>query len=330
MTNHLRLSTEIQTIVSLVADVTDEKALALRLEELLNNYDIERKETEKIADDVREKAAMFIHAKQLEGLSDSTLYSYEIILERFIKYWQRPLASVTTPDLRAFIAETCAELRKSTQGNYVTILRTFFAWCHQEELIMRNPAARLTTPKTEKRMRKALTVTELEAIREACINDRERALIETFYSTGCRISEIVNANLSDIDWQAQTIRVIGKGDKERKVFISDKARYYLERYLEGRTDDCDALFTTIRRPFRRAQKGTLADIVEDVWRRSGVKTKVHPHIFRHTFATLSMDAGIELADLQHLLGHDNPSTTLTYAKVSETRKRTAFQRYHVQ
>lgn len=330
MNGNLRLATEIQTILSTVADVTDEKALAIRLEELLNNYEIARRTDEEMSDDVREKAYIFINAKRLEGLADVTLYGYEHFLERFVSYWKKPLASVTTADLRSFIAQNSGHLRKSTQGNHITMLRTFFEWCHKEELILRNPAARLTIPKTEKRMRKALTVTELEAIREACITDRERAVIETFYSTGCRISELMNANISDIDWHTQTIRVIGKGDKERKVFLSDKARYYLERYLNGRNDDCDALFTTIRKPYRRALKNTLSDIIHAVWKRSGVTTKVHPHIFRHTFATLSMDAGIELADLQHLLGHDNPSTTLTYAKVSEARKRNAFQRYHVQ
>ncbi len=124
--------------------------------------------------------------------------------------------------------------------------------------------------------------------------------------------------------------VFGKGSKERKVFLSFKALYHLKRYLKSRTDDCEALFVTERRPFRRLTNRGIQFQIDKVEHIAQVSKPLTPHVMRHTFATLAMDAGIELADLQHLLGHENPATTLRYAPVSEERKRDAFKKYHVQ
>jgi integrase/recombinase XerD len=166
-------------------------------------------------------------------------------------------------------------------------------------------------------------------VRESCQTLRQRALLEVFYSTGCRLSEIANMQLDDINLQSMSARVIGKGNKERIVYFSVKALHHLNKYLNSRSDDCDAVFITERRPYRPMGNRAIQREVDAIEKASKINKNLHPHVMRHTFATLSMDAGIELADLQHLMGHSDPATTLVYASVSEERKQQAFKKYHV-
>src|SRR5690606_18435660 len=208
-------------------------------------------------------------------------------------------------------------------------IKTFFGWLVKEELLLRDPSAKINAPKKPKRLPKALSVEELEMVRESCETLRERALIETMYSTGCRLSEIANMKKSDINYQEMSMRVIGKGDKERIVYLSVKALHHLRKYLVSRGDDCEYLFVTIRRPFRKMTGRTIERIVDKIEERAKLDKKLTPHTFRHTKASLMMENGAELADVQHILGHENPSTTLVYAHVSEERKKQADKRFHV-
>jgi integrase/recombinase XerD len=141
----------------------------------------------------------------------------------------------------------------------------------------------------------------------------------------------INANmrLDDINLQSRSARVIGKGNKERIVYFSPKALHHLHKYLNNRSDDCEAVFVTERRPYRPMGIRAIQREVDAIEKASKITKNLHPHVMRHTFATLSMDAGIELADLQHLMGHSDPATTLVYASVSEERKQQAFKKYHV-
>lgn len=135
---------------------------------------------------------------------------------------------------------------------------------------------------------------------------------------------------ADINMQSMSMKVIGKGNKERVVYLSFKALYHLNKYLNNRTDDCDSLFITLRKPYRAVGNRAIQREIDKIESRVSISKKLTPHVMRHTFAQLSMDAGIELADLQHLMGHSNPGTTLIYSNVSEERKQQAFKKYHVQ
>lgn len=200
----------------------------------------------------------------------------------------------------------------------------------REEIMLRDPTAKIPTPKKEQRLPKALTIEELEIVRESCETLRQRALIEVFYSTGCRLSELSQLNRDSINVQTLSAKVVGKGNKERVVYFSFKAMHHLRKYLKSREDECEALFVTERRPIRRMTNRGIQFEVDKIEQKANIQKKLTPHTMRHTFATLSMDAGIELTDLQHLMGHSNPSTTLIYANVSEERKQSAFKKYHVQ
>lgn len=167
-------------------------------------------------------------------------------------------------------------------------------------------------------------------IRENCKTLRERALVEVLYATGGRLSEIQQLNRQDIDWQGRSAKVIGKGNKEREVYFSPRALYHLRKYLNSRQDEHPALFITQRRPFRRLSRRGIQREIKIIAERAGIKKNVHPHVYRHTFATLTLNNGADLVAVQSLLGHANPGTTQVYAQLTDQRRREQYQRYLVQ
>lgn len=329
MQDTARLVNDINVIVSTLCPEVDGMRLSIRLEELMSNYEIHRKTMVAIEKDISEKVELFISSKRLEGLSETTLKDYRIELRIFEKYFQKAIVQITTSDIRQFLAQN-TQLKMSTLDKKLSVLKTFFGWLVKEEILLRDPSAKINPPKKEKRLPKGLSIKELETIREACETRRERALIEVFYSTGCRLSELANMKKKDINYQSMSMRVIGKGNKERIVYLSDKGIYHLQKYLDTRTDDCEFLFITLRKPYRGVGNRAIQREIDKIESRVSLSKKLHPHVMRHTFATLSMEAGIELADLQHLMGHSNPGTTLIYSNVSEERKHQAFKKFHVQ
>lgn len=279
--------------------------------------------------DLPEKVALYLASKKIEGLSKNTLKEYKIELSLFARYCKKPTALISAADIRGFLA-SFESAKMSTLGQKLSVLKSFFGWMVKEEILLRDPTAKVNPPKKPKRLPKGLTIEELETVRESCKTLRQRALLEVMYSTGCRLSEMVGMNRNDINIQSMNLKVIGKGNKERVVYLSFKALFHLKKYLKSRTDDCEALFVTERQPYRRMGNRAIQRDIDKIEHTAKISKKLTPHIMRHTFATLSMDAGIELADLQHLLGHSNPGTTLIYANVSEERKQQAFKKYHVQ
>jgi site-specific recombinase XerD len=302
--------------------------LPIRLEEVLSNYGIQRKSDLQMEQDIPEKIELYLSAKKIEGLSKKTLKGYRSELNLFHVHCQKPAAQVMTHDIRGYLSSK-NEAKMSTIGQKLSVLKSFFGWMVKEEILLRDPTGKVKLPKTPKRLPKGLSIEELEMVRESCSTLRQRALIEVFYSTGCRLSEIAQMNKQDINLQTMSMRVIGKGNKERIVYLSIKALHHLKKYLKIRKDDCEALFVTEKRPYRRLSHRAIQQEIDVIEKISKISKKLHPHVMRHTFANLSMDAGIDLADLQHLMGHSDPATTLVYASVSEERKQQAFKKFHV-
>ena len=313
----------------MASDEFDEVKLSLYLDDLLSNYNIGSKDDNLYDDDNEDYLMMYLNAIKLENYSETTIINYQYELRRFMRFTEKSMLKVNTADVRQYLAAS-GHLKSGTIATKLTIISAFYAWLIREEIILKNPTAKIKSPKVPKRLREGLTIEELETVRESCETLRQRALIEVFYSTACRLSEIRALNVSDINWQDMSAIVYGKGSKERKVFFSFKAFYHLKAYLKSRRDDCEALFATERQPYRRLTNRGIQFQIDKVEQSAEVSKPLTPHIMRHTFATLSMDSGIELADLQHLLGHEDPATTLRYAPVSEERKRQAFKKFHVQ
>ena len=320
---------ELELIAATLVPNADTAKLKLRFEEVANNYHIEKRTIDALENDFSEKVEFYLNAIKLEGYSQQTIYGNKIELLSFSKFINKPVVQVNTSDVRKYLSSN-PKWANSTVAKKLSTLKSFYKWMVNEEMIIHDPTAKIRTVKQEKRLPKAMSVTELEMVREACITLRERAIIETFYSTGCRISELAGIKNTDVDWQNGSLSVIGKGNKERIVYLNPKAIYHLKKYIdecEYEENDSEYLFSTTRRPHRKMSNVAIRNIVEDVAGRVETSKKVTPHVFRHTFATLAMDNGIELGDLQQLLGHSNPSTTLRYATVSEERKHNAHKRF---
>lgn len=324
-----RLMIDVVSIISTIAPEADMVKMTMRLEEAISNYEIHRKTLVELEEDLPEKIQMYLSAKKLEGLADKTLADYKLELRLFAGECKLPVSQITTVTIRSYLG-SIQEVMASTLGKKLSVLKSFFSWLVEEEFLLRDPTKKIKTPKTPKRLPKGLSVEELEIVRESCESLRERALLEIFYSTGCRLSEVANMDIEHLNTQGMNLKVIGKGDKERVVYLSYKAMYHLKRYLKLRNDDCQALFVTERRPNRRLKNATIQQIIDKIEQRSGIKTSLHPHTFRHTFATSLMDSGADLADIQQLLGHSSPATSMVYANVSEERKQQAHKKYHVQ
>ncbi len=166
-------------------------------------------------------------------------------------------------------------------------------------------------------------------LRESCKTNRQRAFLEILYATGCRLSEVHALNKLDINYRTASCRVIGKGNKEREVYFSPKAMYHLRKYLMNRTDDSEALMVTERKPYRRLSQRGIQREIGIIAKQAGLDKKISPHTMRHTFATLTLNNGADIAAVQALLGHEDPATTQIYAQLTEEKKRDAHKKYLV-
>ncbi|KAB2335095.1 site-specific tyrosine recombinase/integron integrase [Bacillus mesophilum] len=322
-----RLSNDlISTICTIEPDI-DLTRLSLRIEEVLANFHIERRSQKELENDLREKIELYLDARKIEGLSQLTLEGYKTELNLFANFTDKAVSHVTTVDIRKYLAYD-SSLMLSTTDRKLSVLKSFFGWLVKEEILLKDPTLKINPPKKPKRLPKALSLEELEIVRDSCRSLRERALIEVMYSTACRLSEIANMRRSDISIQNMSLKVIGKGDKERTVYLSFISLHHLKKYLNSRTDDCGSLFATERRPIRKISTRYIQEIIDNIEKRANLNKKITPHVFRHTFATLAMERGADLADVQHLLGHEDPATTMIYAHVSEERKKQAHKRFH--
>ena len=291
---------------------------------IINYYDIQIKDCDE-GKDLNSKIWTFISAKKIEGLSRKTLKGYNLQLHKFASTVQKKVEDITTADIRIYLGESL-ELKASTIGTKLSTLKSFFSWLTGEGIIPKDPTQQIKQPKKEKRLPKALLFEELEIIRESCETLRQRALTEVFYSTGCRLSELIDMDITDIDKANKQARVIGKGNKERTVFFTWKALRYIDMYLKSRTDDCPALFVTSRKPYRRLGERAIQKEVEKIAAKANLDKEVHPHIFRHTLATHLLENGADLVTVQQILGHENPATTQIYATLTEQHKQQTFRK----
>ena len=225
-------------------------------------------------------------------------------------------------DVRGYLKylDSC-NLKNSTISRRISTLRTFYNYLVDENIVENNVFHNVKNPKLEKKLPNYLNYNEMEELLESIdISTSEglkrRLLIEMFYSTGCRVSEMINVKISDIDFTNKTIRIMGKGSKERIVYFGDYASKYLENYLSK--VKCDKyLFTN-----KKGEKLTVNEveqIVKDIMKHISIKTHVTPHTLRHTFATHLLNNGADIKTVQELLGHANLSTTGIYTHVSSDR-----------
>jgi len=259
---------------------------------------------------------MFFVAKKIEGLSKKSLEYYTIILRQFFCVINKPLATITTDDVRYFIA-TKQSLSLTSVNNMRHVLLSFFTWLCNEEYIQKNPVLKIKNIKQPKILKRPFSQTEIEELRDACNNLRDRAIIEVLLSTGMRCGELSNANITDIDFSTGEILVTGKGNKQRICYLNASAKKRLKDYLESRKDSYAAIFTSLADKGKtingnRLQNGGILNITKSIGNAAGVNN-VHPHRFRRTAATMALQRGMPVEQVRIMLGHEKIETTTRYA-----------------
>lgn len=289
-----------------------------KLERLLHDYEITLRSNLPVASDILEKVQYYLATKKLTGLAESTLKEYFYCLSRLSKNMYMPVASITTLDLKMYLSHFSQNIKKTTLATEIFKLKSFFGWLHAEEYIPKNPMIKIESPKIKKRLRKALSVEQMEILRDACVTLREKAILEFFYATGCRLSEVRNISINELNYNDLSVRVIGKGDKERTVYFTAKTKLHLMKYLSSRKDDNEALFVTSKNPIQRLGNRSLQEEIKRIAKRSGLEENIFPHLIRHTTATVMRDHGAEIATIQMILGHSDPATTQIYAETDDS------------
>lgn len=278
--------------------------------------------------DNEEIVTEFLSAKRIEGCSDKSLNYYRKTITAALDSVGKGIKHITTDDLRAYLTNYQAEKKSSkvTMDNIRRILSSFFSWLEDEDYIIKSPVRRIHKVKTSKTIKETYTDENLELMRDNCIELRDLAMIDMLASTGMRVGEMFLLNREDINFNERECIVLGKGDKERMVYFDARTNLHLQNYLDSRTDDNLALFVSLRSPHNRLTIGAIELRLREMGKKLGI-SKVHPHKFRRTLATMAIDKGMPIEQLQRLLGHQRIDTTLQYAMVKQSNVKLAHRKY---
>lgn len=316
-----------------------DEALRTVLQELqvfASNYDINQRETHVVPyqSNIPDCYRVYMVAKKIEGMSPESMKTYNFYLTDFFEHINRPFEQVTTNDIRIYLYETQKRtgISNRTLDGKRLVINTFMDWCWKEGYIPNNPCASIKPIKFEEKPREPLSNMELEIVRDACENYRDKAMIELFYSTGCRLSEMVNLKISDIDFASKEVHLFGKGSKHRTSYLNAKAEYMLKKYFElerPKESISDSVFVIFRKPYNGMQKGSIYARVKAIQKRSGIERSLFPHLLRHTMATDALNRGMNVAEVKEILGHEKLDTTMIYAKISHDSVKFNHKRYIV-
>lgn len=270
----------------------------------------------------------FISAKKIEGCSEKTLRYYQSSIEALLRKERKRIGELETNDIRSFLARYQEERGASrvTIDNLRRIFSSFFAWLEDEDYIAKSPVRRIHKVRTESLVKEVISDENMEILRDTCHEVRDLAMIDLLASTGMRVGELVKINREDIDFHERQCIVFGKGNKEREVYFNARTKIHLKRYLESRSDKNSALFVSLSLPYNRLTIGGIESRLRQLGKRAGL-SKIHPHKFRRTLATMAIDKGMPIEQVQRLLGHVKIDTTLHYAMVNQANVKMAHRKY---
>lgn len=304
------------------------KQLEQAMENVLQNYEITGINTGFAEEDNKTLLDAFLSSKRIEGCSEKTLKYYRTTLETMLASLEKNVRRVFTEDLRTYLTEyqNRNQCSKVSIDNIRRILSSFFAWLEDEDYIVKSPVRRIHKVKTATCIKETYTDEDLERMRDNCENLRDLAIIDMLASTGMRIGEMVLLNRRDINFNERECVVLGKGDKERVVYFDARTKLHLQEYLEGRQDKNPALFVSLKAPYERVKIGGIETRLREIGKKLNI-IKVHPHKFRRTLATMAIDKGMPIEQLQRLLGHQRIDTTLQYAIIKQSNVKIAHKKY---
>lgn len=323
----------VTTFMTTLSDKIDDDSLKIVFKQLtifVNDYEIKKRETSLTLYEgyLPECYQTYFVTRKIEGLSLKTLNLYDLYLKDFFLVMNKDIKKITTNDIRVYLykVQQQRKLSNRTLDSRRSAIHAFLEWATNEEYIDRNPCRNIKRIKYERKKKKPLTPLEMEQLRNACETVRDKALVEFFYSTGCRVTECERMNLDDVDFLKKEVHLFGKGDKHRTSFLNAKAELALKNYLETRNLDDPALFVGERKPYNRLKKAAIEKRFRQLGEKAGIKRRVHPHLIRHTSATDARDHGMPIEEVKEFLGHSSIATTLEYADVTEATTKCSHKR----
>ena len=312
------------------------KTISSEMNRYLNNYQMSKLnevlykrldlDEEEISNE--EYLNKFINSKRLEGCSNLTLKNYTIHVSKLFNYLNKDIRTMDTEDLRNYLSY----YQSKNNCNSLTIdgvrrsLSSFFTFLEVEDYIVKSPVRRIHKIKTDILVKETYSDEVLEKLRNNCSNIRNLAIIDLLASSGVRISELVNLNIEDINFEEKSCVVFGKGKKMREVYFDGKTKLHLQEYLNSRRDSNNALFVSLYKPYEKLKSRGIELMLKRLGEKNGI-SKVHPHKFRRTLATRAIDKGMPIEQVQHLLGHTKIETTLLYAMVNQNNVKNSHRKY---
>lgn len=320
-----------EVLQKMLAFLDNEQAMRLQsvLGDVLIKYEIvDSTDSTSVESTNEQMVAKFIEAKRIEGCSEKTLAYYRKTIDKMLDGVGKEVIHIMTEDLRSYLTryQDSKQLSRVTVDNVRRILSSFFSWLEDEDYILKSPVRRIHKVKTAVNIKETYSDEALETMRDNCDELRDLALIDMLASTGMRVGEMVLLNRADINFNERECVVLGKGNKERVVYFDARTKIHLQNYLDGRTDDNEALFVALRAPYKRLTINGIEARLRDLGRKLGME-KVHPHKFRRTLATMAIDKGMPIEQLQQLLGHKRIDTTLHYAMVKQSNVKVAHRKF---
>lgn len=272
----------------------------------------------------------FISAKRIEGCSEKTLKYYENTIASWLEENDKAIADVTTNDIRRYLSAVQSKRNSSkvTIDNIRRIFSSFFSWLEDEDYIVKSPVRRIHKVRAEVTVKETISDEQLETLRDSCTELRDLAMVDFLVSTGVRVGELVTINRADIDFNERQCVVLGKGGKERTVYFNARAKVHLLNYLASRTDSQRALFVSLASPHQRLTISGVETRIRQLGKTAKI-CRIHPHKFRRTLATMAIDKGMPIEQVQRLLGHTKIDTTLHYAMVNQNNVKIAHRKYIV-
>lgn len=323
----------IQEITNTMADFLDLEQLATLngvLLQVVSNYTItsdDESQHDSSASNLR-LLEMFLSAKQVEGCSIKTAKYYEVTIKQLFKKMPKKVVNYTTDDIRAYLAvyQRKHKSSKVTIDNIRRIFSSFFSWLEEEDYIIKSPVRRIHKVKTGAQVKEVLTDENLETLRDNCNHIRDLAIIDMLSSTGMRVGELVKLNREDVNFSERECIVFGKGNKERMVYFNARTKIHLQQYLASRKDRNKALFVSLSKPHSRLGISGVECRLRKIGRSCRI-SRVHPHKFRRTLATIAIDKGMPVEQVQKLLGHVKIDTTMHYAMVNQTNVKLSHRKF---
>ena len=307
--------------IAMVAGIVKDELFKYEISTKASDEEVRKRENSQLV-------GVFLSAKRIEGCSEKTIHYYQSSIEKLLMAIQKQVCEITTNDIRCYLAtqQDTRQLSKVTIDNLRRIFSSFFSWLEDEDYITKSPVRRIHKVRTDILVKEVLSDESMEVLRDSCTEIRDIAMIDLLASTGIRVGELVKMNRDDIDFQERQCVVFGKGNKEREVYFNARTKIHLKRYLEQRTDSNPALFVGLSAPYTRLSISGVESRLRLLGKRANI-IKVHPHKFRRTLATMAIDKGMPIEQVQKLLGHVKIDTTLHYAMVNQTNVKLAHRKY---